>query len=85
MWKYELGDTVKIRSDFADLRFENDPGVVREMHQFADTECTIKEKCSVAYRYRVFENPFVWDQSWLEQCVNAIPFTDDEFMNMFGG
>ena len=82
--KYEVGEQVRIKDDFADFRFEDDPDIDPKMYKNAGQVFAVDRIHNETYKwYKLEGNPFVWDERWLEPAEDNITMTENDIMQMF--
>lgn len=83
--KYEVGEQVRIKDNFEDLRFIDDPQIDPKMLKDAGKVFVINRKHNETYKwYKLEGNMFVWDERWLEPVENNLTMTENDIMRMFG-
>lgn len=87
--KYSSGERVRVTENFDELRYADDPGLDDDMFNYKSQVLTVSYVDKVRNEreyYRVHENPWLWDERWLEPEFIAPIFDlkEDELMNVFG-
>ena len=88
---FDINDHVKIKDNFFDYRFDDDPGLDEEMKRYAGKEFVVERIYQSNERYKVTwydleDNVFTWDERWLEPVIATTfnPVTENEIMSLFG-
>ena len=81
--KYEIGEQVRVKDNFSDLRFNDDPRVDPKMLKDAGKVFIINRKQNPTYNwYKLENNNYVWDERWLEPVENNITMTENDILEM---
>ena len=82
--KYERGEQVRVKDNFAELRFIDDPQIDPKMLSCAGKIFFITRWHNETYKwYKLENNQFIWDERWLEPVENNITMTENDILNMF--
>ena len=84
---YEVGELVRVKDSFADLRFNNDPMVDPKMIKEAGKVFVVSKHQNLNYHwYKLEGSNFVWDERWLEPAGTEFkPTTENELLDLLFG
>lgn len=82
--KYEIGEQVRVKDNFAELRFIDDPQVDPKMLKEAGKTFIVSRWHNKTYNwYKLEGNYFVWDERWLDLVEEDIAMTENDILDMF--
>ena len=82
--KYEIGEQVQVKDNFARLRFIDDPQVDPKMLACAGKTFIVSKWHNKTYNwYKLEGNCFVWDERWLDPVEEDIAMTENDILNIF--
>ena len=82
--KYEIGEQVRVKDNFADFRFKDDPNIDPKMIKHAGKTFIVSKWHNETCKwYKLENNYFVWDERWLDPVEEDIEMTENDILDMF--
>lgn len=82
--KYEIGEQVRVKDYFTELRFADDPQIDPKMLPYAGKIFVITRWHNETNKwYKLENNQFIWDERWLDPVEEDIAMTENDILDMF--